>query len=72
VTDIQQATFEICDLVSEIEAICYDHFVGGKYSPDEALAKIYDLLREEGLLRARRTVRYFPEDTPPPVTLAGN
>lgn len=62
--DPQKCMFEICDVVSEIEAICDDHFAGGKYSPNEALTKIYDVVHEKGHLRARHTVRYIPEDMP--------
>jgi hypothetical protein len=42
------------------------------YAADELVRKRAALMVEEGLLRAMWEVGYFPPDTPPPVTIAGN
>jgi hypothetical protein len=63
---------DICDRVAEAQAILHDHSECGKYTPEQVVAKLNALFAEEGLLRAMHAVGYFPDDTPPPVTVAGN
>jgi hypothetical protein len=50
----------------------YNHLEGGRFTADEIARKLAALMNEEGLLRAMWEVGYFPPDTPPPNTIAGN
>jgi hypothetical protein len=43
-----------------------------RYTKDEVVALAVSLMNEAGLLRAMSDVKYFPSETPAPVTLAGN
>ena len=50
----------------------HEHLEGGRFTADEIVRKLAALMKEEGLLRAMWEVGYFPPDTPPPFTIAGN
>jgi len=49
-----------------------DHLEGGRFTADEIVRKLAALMKEEGLLRPMWEVGYFPPDTPPPITIAGD
>jgi hypothetical protein len=72
VSEIRKCAHDICDRIAEAQAILHDHSGCGRYTPAEVVAKLDALFNEEGLLRAMHTAGYFPQDTPPPVTVAGN
>jgi len=71
-TDIKANTWAICERVAEAQAMLHDHLEGGRFTADEIVRKLGALMKEEGLLRAMWEVGYFPPDTPPPITIAGN
>jgi hypothetical protein len=71
-TDIKANTWAICGRVAEARAMLHDHLEGGRFTADEIVRKLAALMKEEGLLRAMWEVGYFPPDTPPPITIAGN
>ena len=71
-TDMKANAWAICERVAEAQALLHDHLEGRRFTADEIVRKIAALMNEEGLLRAMWEVGYFPPDTPPPVTIAGN
>jgi len=71
-TDIKANAWAICERVAEAQAMLHDHLEGGRFTADEIVRKLGALVKEEGLLRAMWEVGYFPPDTPPPLTIAGN
>ena len=71
-TDIQASAWAICDRVAEAQALLHDHLESGSYTADELVRKLAALMAEEALKRAMWEVGYFPPNTPPPVTIAGN
>lgn len=71
-TNIQAKAWAICERVAEAQALLNDHLEGGRFTADELVRKLAVLMAEEGLLRAMWEVGYFPPDTPPPVTIAGD
>jgi hypothetical protein len=71
-TDIKTNAWAICERVAEAQAMLNDHLEGGRSTADEIVRKLGALMNEEGLLRAMWEVGYFPPDTPPPITIAGN
>ncbi len=71
-TENRASIIAICERVAEAQAILDDHVAGGRRTAAEVVKALAALFAEEGLLRAMWEVGYFPPDTPPPVTLAGN
>ena len=71
-TDIKANAWAICERVPEAQAMLNDHLEGGRFTADAIVRKLAALMNEEGLLRAMWEVGYFPPDTPPPATIAGN
>ena len=71
-TDIKAHAWAICKRVAEAQALLNDHLEGGRFTADDVVRKLAAIMAEEGLLRAMWEVGYFPPDTPPPVTIAGN
>jgi hypothetical protein len=67
-TDIQRAASEICERVSEVQALLNDHSNGGRFTAPELVQKLNAIFEEQGLLRAMHEVGFF--ETPPPVVLA--
>jgi hypothetical protein len=67
-TNIKQAAWEICERVSEAQALLNDHTEGGRFAAQELVQKLDALFKEQGLLRAMYDVRYL--EIPPPVVLA--
>ena len=61
----QGHVFEVCERVSEAQAILHDHFNGGKLTAAEVVEKLKVLLSEQGLLEAMRYIGYFPKNAPP-------
>ena len=70
--DIKAHARAICERVAEAQAMLHEHLEGGRFTADEIVRKLAALMKEEGLLRAMWEVGYFPPDTPPPITIAGN
>jgi hypothetical protein len=70
VTDIQRAAWEICERVSEAQALLNDHSTGGRFTASELVQKLNAIFEEQGLLRAMHDVGFF--EIPPPVVLAGH
>jgi hypothetical protein len=71
-TNIQASAWAICERVAEAQALLHDHAEGDQFTVDELVRKLAAIMAEEGLLRATWEVGYFPPDTPPPATIAGN
>jgi hypothetical protein len=71
-TDIKANAWAICERVAEAQTMLNDHIEGGRFTADELVQKLCALMKEEALLRAMWGVGYFPPDTPPPITIAGN
>ena len=69
-TDIKQAAWQICERVSEAQALLNDHIEGGRLTASELVRKLNALFEEQGLLRAMYDVGFF--EIPPPVVIAGN
>ena len=40
--------YAICDPIAEVQAILHDHLECGKYTPQNALAKLQALMSEKG------------------------
>jgi hypothetical protein len=71
-TEMQASAWAICERVAEAQALLNDHTEGDRFTNDELVRKLAALMAEEGLLRAMWEIGYFPPDTPPPITIAGN
>jgi hypothetical protein len=71
-TDMKASAWAICERVAEAQTLVNDHLEGGRFTADVIVRKLAALMKEEGLLRAMWEVGYFPPDTPPPNTIAGN
>jgi hypothetical protein len=67
-TDIQQAAWEICERVSETQALLNDHLESGRLTASTLVQKLNAIFEEQGLLRAMHGVGFF--EIPPPVVLA--
>jgi hypothetical protein len=57
----QGHVFEVCERVSEAQAILYNHVADGKLTAEEVVEKLHALLSEEGLSEAMRHIGYFPK-----------
>jgi hypothetical protein len=66
--DIQQAAWEMCERVSEAQALLNDYSEGGRFTASELVQKLKAIFEEQGLLRAMHEVGFF--EIPPPVLLA--
>jgi hypothetical protein len=60
----QGHVFEVCERVSEAQAILHDHINGGKLTAAEAIEKLQALLSEQGLFEAMRYIGYLPKRAP--------
>jgi hypothetical protein len=60
----QGHVFEVCERVSEAQAILDDHINGGKLTAAEAIEKLQALLSEPGLLEAMHHIGYLPKRLP--------
>jgi hypothetical protein len=57
----QGHVFEVCERVSEAQAILYDHAAGGELTAEEVVEKLHALLSEEGLSEAMHHIGYLPK-----------
>ena len=62
---VDNPVWEICERVTEVQALLDDHIVGGKHSAADVVAKAQAVLSESELVRAMFDVGYFPSITPP-------
>jgi hypothetical protein len=62
---IDNPVWEICERVTEVQALLDDHIAGGKHTAADVVAKAQAVLSESALLRAMFDVGYFPPNTPP-------
>jgi hypothetical protein len=60
------AIWEICERVAEVQALLDDYLAGGKHTAADVVAKAQAVLSEPELLRDMFDVGYFPPNTPPP------
>ena len=60
----QGHVFEVCERVSEAQAILDDHINGGKLTAAEAIEKLQALLSEPGLFEAMHHIGYLPKRHP--------
>jgi hypothetical protein len=56
----QGHVFEVCERVSEAQAILHDHKNGRKLTDAQVVEKLHALLSEQGLLDAMYYIGYFP------------
>jgi hypothetical protein len=60
---MQNIAFEICERVSEAQALIHDHVECGKPTAEEVVARLRALFEEQTLLQAMYDVGYFPQNT---------
>jgi len=63
-TDIP--VWDICERLTEVQALLHDHIERGKHSAADLVAKVQAVPSESELLRAIFDVGCFPPNTPPP------
>jgi hypothetical protein len=56
----QGHVFDVCERVSEAQAILHDTLHDRKLTPEVAVAKLQALFSEAGLLEAMYEIGYFP------------
>jgi hypothetical protein len=59
--------WEICERVTEVQALLHDHVECGKHSAADVISKGPAVMSESELLRAMFDAGYFPHNTPPPI-----
>jgi hypothetical protein len=63
---VDNPVWEICERVTEMQALLHDHVECGRRSAAAVVAKAQAVQSEPELLRAMFDVGYFPPNTPPP------
>jgi len=64
----QGHVFEVCERISEAQALLHQHFDAGSLTADETLARLRRLLSEPGLLDAMYYIGYFPKQGAQPTS----
>ena len=62
----QGHVFEVCERISEAQAILHDHASGGELTAAEVVERLRALLFEQGLFEAMHHIGYFPKRAQPP------